>query len=50
MSRAVELRVIVTTDDDSERAADRIEATARRCLSTWFDPERIYVEQATVRR
>lgn len=46
MSRAVELRVIVTTDDDTEQADDRIEATARRCLGLWFDPLRVYVEQA----
>ena len=45
MSRAVELRVIVTTDDDGDQANDRIESTARRCLGLWFDPLRVYVEQ-----
>lgn len=49
MTRAVELRVIVSTDDDTEQAADRIESTARRCLGLWFDPLRIYVEQTVAK-
>lgn len=46
MSATVELRVIVSTDDTTEQAADRIESTARRCLGLWFDPLRIYIERA----
>lgn len=45
MSRSIELRVIVTTDDPSATAEDRIESTVRRALGLWLDPLRVYVEQ-----
>jgi hypothetical protein len=47
--RAVELRVIVSTDDESAGAVDRIESTVRRALGQWIDPQRVYVEQAVTK-
>lgn len=46
MKRTVELRVLVTTEDESAKADERIESSVRRALAQWFDPLNLYVEQA----
>lgn len=42
----VELRILISTSDDSPNAPDRIESLVRRALGREFSPELLYVELA----
>lgn len=49
MTRTVELRLLIQTNDERDEAADRIESQVRRNLGRDFDPAVLYVEQITTR-